>query len=198
VGLGRCEIGQDRQLTDDVWARLDPGAGRLSRRQAGRTVLAALVVATLTGAFAVAWHGWVEPRLRLVNLHATGVSAGRLATRQMEYTYSLEIANRGPAVTILAMGADAPGLVLLAARPMAVTEVDSVTGWHALPWPLTMDRGQVVHVDLVYRTTDCARIGHAGALPVTLDRWWGRQHAQVDTGDFPDWLGDFAEQACRA
>jgi hypothetical protein len=185
------------ELTDEVWARLDAGAGRLPRRRTLIVALTGLLVAVLTGGSVIGWHEMSTSRLRLVGWSMTGTAAGQSGVATgWEYTYSMEIANEGRALTIAAIGRDFPGLTLVAARPMAVTEVDSVTGYHALSWPVTLSSGETARFDLVYRTAGCAEGPAEADIPVTLNRWWGGQRQHVDVGSGGDWAHTLPRPGC--
>jgi hypothetical protein len=188
---------QDGELTDEVWAQLDAGADRLPRRRTMLVALAGLLVAVLTGGSVLAWHELITPRLRLAGWSMTGGGASPSGTpTTWEYTYSMEIANDGPTLTIAAMGRSFPGVTLVEARLMAVTEADPATGYHPLPWPVTLHHGQTARFDLVYRGTGCARGPLAADIPVTLNRRWGTQHGHVDVNFDRNWARTVPAPGC--
>jgi hypothetical protein len=139
----------DVLLTDDVWERLDPSTGRLSRRDRRRCQLAtAVVIALVVGAGFVSWAGYLQPRLVA---EATGLDT---AAGPRTFTVLLEVRNDGlRPVDLLEVGRSGPGLELIGS-----------TGGHA-----RLPGRSVAPVTLTYRVTDCdAVLQRQWAIPVRI------------------------------
>ena len=166
---------RDEALTDDVWARLDPHAGRLSRRSVLRLWAAsAAAILLLIAAVGVYLTGFVTPRV-----HAVGSSFSMerpvdvSAATPVVITLHFTLDNRGSStVAIKSLGGPLTG---------DLRQLTFVSTWN-LPRSLPSDTGQEVTV--TYRLTSCNGFPSAaefpvGRLPLTVDRWWGTQHLMV-------------------
>jgi hypothetical protein len=149
------------RVSDEVWRRLDPNAGRLRGPLSGRTsvVLAALIPSL---AVAVWWSGLIVPKLVWPNgsWWAESTPGGTV------YVH-VEVANGGvvPA-TVLRAGDSGPGYQLIGLQGSL---------------PAELGRGESVPFTLVYRVTDCDALPHGSfALPVVIRRFWGEQTVDVN------------------
>ena len=145
-----------RIFSDEVWAQLDPRAGRLSRRAKARVWLAGALALALAVGFVAIWRaGLIAPRL--------GVEPGVMSYDEApggQITFTVTIENRGRfPVSVLKVGGDEPGLRLV-----------RVEG----DLPTTLDPGQRASVTLEYRITDCGVVpDDLGPVPVRVERPWG-------------------------
>lgn len=166
---------RDEALTDDVWARLDPHAGRLSRRSVLRLWAAgAAAILVLIAGVGVYLTGFVTPRV-----HADGSSFSMerpvdvSTTTPVVITLHFTLDNRGSStVAIKSLGGPLAG---------DVRQLSFVSTWN-LPRTLPPATGQEVTV--TYRLTSCNAFPTAaelpiGRVPLTVDRWWGTQHLMV-------------------
>jgi hypothetical protein len=154
-------------VSDEVWARLDPYAGQLSRRTAVLGQIAIVAAVLLVVAAALIWRaGIVVPRL----VWPEGITEWEEdpAGARVRIT----VANSGwAAVTVLDIGRSGPGLELL-----DVEGPDRAPS----PFPVTLRPGEEVTAVLVYRITDCDAT-LVGDWPVTaqVDRPWGTVTVEV-------------------
>jgi hypothetical protein len=161
-------------VSDEVWAELDPRAGRLSREATRRLVIGVLVVLALVASGGLAWQsGLILPRVVWPETAGWGASSG-----PGTISHQLVMENQGwTPVTLTGAGRDGPGLTL--------DRVFTV-------FPVTLKPGQQITIDLTYRITDCAAITRdPWPVPVRIDRWWGEQTAYLDlptmtSDDAPD------------
>ncbi|MEU3454781.1 hypothetical protein ABZ671_14420 [Micromonospora sp. NPDC006766] len=141
-------------IVDEVWHRLNPDAGRMTRRAARRLAVSLLAVAALAGAGLVLWHiGIVVPRLNADG--RTGGFGYEISPAERSFAYQVNIRNDGKVTLVVqAVGAEGPGLEL--------TERTILTGAPpVLPrgtLPITLHPGQEIGVRLGYRVTDCAAV----------------------------------------
>ena len=171
-------------LTDEVWARLDPHAGRLSWRQTRRLWQAVFACVVLLGAGLLGWRaGLIAPRFEPPD--AQNWSA-EFDAQAGEFTMHLPLMNQGALTeTVLAVGRPGPGLTLL---PPA----DS--------FPLTLAHNTGQDVSLRYRVTDCAAVP-AGEwpIPVRVSRPWGSVTVDLrgpSIGGNTPWQRKLADGAC--
>lgn len=146
-------------LTDDVWMRLDPHAGRLTRRGAVRMWALVLACCLLgVAALAVFRSGLVTPRLERDDFAGWSSSVERRFV-----TVQLPIVNRGwRTETVLGVGRDGPGLAL--EPPLA---------GH---FPVAIPPGTGVAITLRYQVTSCAAVPQGDwPVPVRVSRPWGVQ-----------------------
>lgn len=161
-------------VSDEVWAQLDPRAGRLSRR--GRLALAgatALTAAAVVAGYALLAGGTVWPRLSVESDWSGHFSPGR-----HNFSETLTIDNDGWAgARIVSVGAP---------RGLRVTGVDGLDG--------EVGAGGSAALTVHYLVTDCAR---PPAEPVTLllhvDRWWGTATVRLRP---PDQVPSLITPAC--
>jgi hypothetical protein len=185
-------------VSDEVWAELDPNAGRLSHQSFRRLVLGFLALLALVASGGLVWQsGLILPRVGWPFTAGWGGSSG-----PGTFSHDLVLENQGwTPVTLTGVGRDGPGLKL--------DRVFTV-------FPLTLKPGQQVTINLTYRITDCAAVTRdAWPVPVRIDRWWGEQTAYVDlptmtsddapgsysySGENPyavQWQYAFADRACH-
>ncbi|GAA1833725.1 hypothetical protein GCM10009682_60180 [Luedemannella flava] len=168
-------------LSDEVWARLDPHEGRLTRRTALRlwlTIGAAMLVAS--AGFAAWWAGLVTPRVAWPGSSAYGMDVETRGT----FRYHLLVANEGLTdVTVTGVGRSGPGLRLTGTSGAGVT----------------LGPGAQSIIVLEYEVTDCAAVP-TGAWPVPVQvTWlWGDRtvdvqpdtHLSADAPDSFSYTGD--------
>ncbi|MEU8261488.1 hypothetical protein AB0C02_12820 [Micromonospora sp. NPDC048999] len=174
-------------IADEVWRRLDPDAGRMTRRGARRLAVSLLAVAVLAGAGLVLWSiGIVVPRLRAIE--ASGFLA-QINPEERSFAYGVHIRNDGQvSVVVQAVGAEGPGLELTDARNLEGT------------LPTTLHPGEVIEIRLGYRVTDCTAVSTEDwPIPVRVKGPLGAHTVDVMPptlrlpGEAPDetmWSGD--------
>ena len=144
-------------LTDEVWAQLDPHAGRLSRRQARRMWAAVLACLVLAVSGLYLWRaGLVVPRVE-----RDGLMGGFEASVEGRgFSIGVPLMNNGQLTeTVVGVGASGPGLTLL---PSADT----------FPRTLAPHTGELLI--LRYAVTDCAAVPAGDwPVPVRVSRPWG-------------------------
>ncbi len=174
-------------VTDQVWSRLDPSAGRLSRRTAVRGSVAVAVALVLLVAGSLVWSaGLVVPRLVWPN-------DGRDWEENPDWVrvHVLVLNDGSWPVTVRDIGRSGPGMQLL-----------GVEGWERgtpSPFPVTLAAHTGIGATLVYRVTDCAGYPR-GSWPVTavVERPWGVMTVDVVPGhDWPQWQEDIVSTWCR-
>jgi hypothetical protein len=168
-------------IPDQVWQRLDPDAGRLSRRATVRlwvAIGAALVL--YCGGYLVWSTGLVVPHLVWPSNVMEFETRDRGITR-----VDVLIANYGlSAVTVLEVGRSGPGMELLG--------VDGAL-------PITLASSEGASFELTYRITDCDATPR-GSWPVTavVARPWGALTVDVEPShEWPHWQEQLVESACR-
>jgi hypothetical protein len=152
-------------VSDEVWARLDPKAGRLSAR--GRWALAGaavLVTAAVAGLWLVQSAGLVRPRLSLENGGWTAGTANP-STRAVEETTTVD--NDG----------------------WTAVRVESVTGVAAGPRvvgvegvPVTIPAHGSATITVHYRVTRCAPPPTSLGFGLRVARWWGTETIGLGSG----------------
>ncbi len=187
----------DALLTDEVWARLDPHAGRLTRRAALRLWLVVLACAVLAAGGLVGWRsGMVVAR---IETDTFGSWSG--GSESLTIDVNVPVVNRGwRTETVVGAGRSGPGLNLQPAL--------------AGLFPLTLAPGQGTSIPLRYDVTSCADVPQGDwPVPVRVRRPWGPQTVYVRgpglsvgapnmveyTGRNPyeqPWQRVFAHQAC--
>jgi len=148
------------RLSPEVWARLDPHAGRLSRTSRGLWAAGVAVYLCLLAAGGYGYmSGWWSESIEAGSVTGGGDSdLGR-----WEMTVVLRDLGFG-GQRIVAVGRSGAGLRL-----------ESVQGL-----PVELGRGGRADVTLVYRLEDCsAREAGAWPVPVTVDRPWGTSRIDV-------------------
>jgi hypothetical protein len=173
-----------RAVSDEVWRRLNPNTGRLSRASTVRLWVALLVAVTVfVGGTAATGLGAFTPRLVWSpNPPASGWFEG-----SDEFWAKVLFFNFGQsAVTVLDVGRPSPGLELLRA-----------SAEHTLP--MTLRPGNSVWVHLTYRVTDCAAVLADEPSPVAVvDRPWGPQTLQVGAASpGHPWYWPSLDEICR-
>ena len=161
-------------LTDVVWASLDPHAGRLSRRQAGRMWAAVLACLILFACGVYAWRGGlVVPRVERDDLMGGFVSS----VEGRGFSIGVPLVNNGQLTeTVLGVGASGPGLTLL---PSTDT----------YPRTLAPHTGELL--TLHFAVTDCAAVRDGPwPVPVRVSRPWGTVTLHVAGPTFPDYPGE--------
>jgi len=154
-------------ISDEVWRRLDPSAGALSRRTVIRMWAAAAAAVLLVIVGMQIWRtGIVVPRL----VWPEGLTQFEENPDWVRVQIVVSNAGQFP-VTVRDVGRSGPGLELL-----------GVEGWERSPspFPTTLQPGEGVGATLVYRITDCDG-APAGDWPVTalVDRPWGTMTVEV-------------------
>jgi hypothetical protein len=180
------------RIPDEVWHRLDPGAGRLSRRTAIRLWAAiAAALALLVAATVVWWTGLVAPRL----VWSEGPSQWSTTVDGVVHVeFDMINVGRFP-VTVLGVGRSGPGLQFLGiATGPDETDAPQAVG----PFPVTLQADNGIAVWLVYRITSCAAMP-AGSWPVTavVQRPWGTMTVDVPEGRlYGPWQTQIAHPWC--
>jgi hypothetical protein len=179
-----------RPVPDEVWQRLDPRAGVLSRRAVIRNWIALAMALVLFIAGALVWRsGVIAPRLvwpdgmRAWSLHQSGLARVQFL-----------VFNAGWApVTVLEVGRSAPGLELVR------VDGGDVDFPAASPLPITLAPGTGIGVVLVYRVSDC-ETPPRGDWPVTarVQRPWGVMTVDVlsDAPAGSPWQEDLVDLWC--
>jgi hypothetical protein len=147
-------------VTDEVWASLDPMAGRLSRRTV-RRFLAASAVTLGFGIVAglLLWQGLLSPRI------SAQIGGGGTRIGSSQVTVQLELINHGPRPVQIASLAASSGL-----------ELTSATG---LPHRLGAHSSRDVTVRV--RIVDCSAVrSGSGSLDLRIDRFWGHTTKRID------------------
>ncbi|QFY06227.1 hypothetical protein GBF35_05645 [Nonomuraea phyllanthi] len=152
-------------ISDEVWVRLDPGAGMVRRIPLGRWVLAAIAVL-------LAWVAWtsgaIVPRLSYEpgGHSRTWPRVDEIGRRTgATLTLAHDVANTGRLpVTVTAVGVRAESLA-----------IDSATLPDGSTLPLTIPPGGRITLTLVLTATDCrAAISKEAPLVLDVETWWGR------------------------
>jgi hypothetical protein len=162
-------------VSDEVWAQLDPRAGRLTR--SGRlalTVSAVAAIALIVGIWAAGVSGVVRPRLS-----ATGWSA---TTGPVTVVETVTAANTGWTTARLTS----------VATPTAGLRIEGVRGL-----PVHVRSGASARIIVRIAVTDCAN-PPSGWIPlqVRASHWWGTTSAALaePSGGGPP----LAAEACHA
>lgn len=148
------------RVSDEVWRRLNPCAGGLSRRTRRRLLGAAILVVLLIVAGGYGWHlGLLTPRLR------AGMNSYSTSPDQVTVDLTLTNGNASAPVEVRDLGRGGPGLEL----------IDSIGSTSDILAP-----GEAMTVTLVYRITDCDEVPRESwPVPVEVARWWGIQTVDV-------------------
>ena len=173
-------------VSDEVWAQLDPHAGRLSWRTVVLNWVTIVGAVLLVIAGALVWRtGIVVPRLAWPGLHQWQEDPAWVRVW-------ITVVNRGrvPA-TIVDVGRSGPGLELL-----DVEGPDRAPS----PFPVTLGAGEGVTAVLVYRITDCDATP-VGDWPLTavVDRPWGTMTVEVpiESSTVLPWQEHVVSSWCR-
>ena len=165
-------------LTDEVWAELNPHAGRLTRRQSILVCLmiaVALLLVAISGG--IVRSGFITPRLRgdgsrFAMVMPVEVSAATPATLSLTF---ILYNDGGMTVSLRSVGASTGALRLIDRRNV--------------PAALQPSTGQ--EVTLVYQFSSCDDFFHTLGLsqassrkygvpvPIEVNRWWGVQHLEL-------------------
>jgi hypothetical protein len=181
-----------KRVSDEVWQRLDPDAGRMSRRELARLwlVIGAAVVVLIGGS--TVWRtGLVVPRLVW-----TGGTQASYHTVDRVARVGVDLLNAGRfPVTVGSVGRSDPGLQFLGTATGPNAD-DPMTR----PFPVTLEPDNGIVLWLVYRVTDCASLSTA-SWPVTaiVERPWGSMTVDLDRdGSWPEpWQRQIAHFACE-
>jgi hypothetical protein len=148
-------------VSDDVWALLDPHAGRLTHRSVRTVKLGAVALVVVIVAFVVqGWLGILSPRLSSDG--GSGISS-RNGSRTL--TIDFQLLNSGPVSEHLAGLSSSANL-----RVAAV---------HGLPAHLAAHAAAQLEVRVV--VTNCrAELAKPGSLSVQVDRPWGHVSKRLD------------------
>ena len=190
-----------RMVSDEVWAQLDPHAGRLTRRATVRLWVTIVLAIMLVAAGVLVWRsGLLAPRLEWPR--SAGYFTEANHGPQPVFLHSVTVVNEGwTPVTVLSAGRDGPGLTL--------TEVRDA-------FPVTLGAGDEVEFVVVYRVTDCSAVPtQRWPVPVRVRGWYGERTVYVGlptrpgpgapeqyqfTGQDPyavEWQRALADMACH-
>jgi hypothetical protein len=173
-------------LSDEVWAQLDPHAGRLSRRGMLRLWLAiAVALAVIVGLGVALRGGIVSPQLAFEPTNGNGSSKGAISAQSpATWNQNVTVTNNGwLSVTITKIGGDLPGARLASIQSL----------------PVRIAPHQHVDLTLTYSIVDCppgtgssldgmTTTYYSGTptVPLTVRRFWGSQRVKA-TVDEPEW-----------
>jgi len=171
-------------ISDEIWVRLDPGAGMVREIGFGRWFLAGIAALLV----AAAWvSGAIGPRLSgedggIAHAYVTRDEIGRPRGAEAEIEWSVRNDGWLP-VTITGIGVpDSDLYTLRTAKP----------GDGGLP--RSIPPGGSMSLTLVLSAGDCPAMKEAAVpLVVEVDRWWGRTTADVATESGPDWFSSSCE-----
>lgn len=174
-------------VSDEVWARLDPQAGRLKWHNVLRNWVTIAVAVLLVIAGALVWRtGIVVPRL----VWPDGLQQWEENPDWVRIWIAVGNVGRFD-VTVLDVGQSGPGFELLG--------VEGV-GRAPSPFPVTLAPGEDVDAVLVYRITDCHE-APVGKWPLTarVDRPWGAMTVEVpaESEPIPTWQEHVISTWCR-
>jgi hypothetical protein len=168
-------------VSDEVWHRLDPHAGRLSRASLRRLWRATGVALTVAALAVLGWQsGAAVPRLEISRDAGLEYGVGPGGSLYVVYT----VKNVG-LTTVTVTGAGRGGVGL---------ELTDVVG----PFPTTLEPGEQMTFRLVYRLTACVTgPGTAWRVPVRVTWWWAERTVELE----PPWPGngwqrDLADVVC--
>ncbi len=175
-------------VSDEVWRRLDPGAGKLTRRSTVRLWIAVGVALALLLAGNTLWRaGLVVPRLAW----PVGLQEWEENPQWVRVKVQLENTGWWP-VTVRSIGRSGAGLELLGVEGAFQTGEPS-------PFPVRLEPGERVEATLVYRVTDCTGYPRE-PWPVTaeVDRPWGAMTVEVaEDWHHSLWHVDVVQTWCR-
>jgi len=161
------------EVSDEVWHRLDPAAGRLDRRTVWRLRLGIAVVSALLTVAALVWYSGVAvPRVRW-----SEEGGFMWATGPDFVSQAVHVVNDGwLPVSIVGAGRSGPGLELVAVQDGPPDPVMVRTN----PLPYVLRPGQSLTLVVVYRITDCSVITKdPWPVPVRVQRPWGTQTVYI-------------------
>jgi hypothetical protein len=171
----RPTLSPDQVVSDEVWAQLDPNAGRLTRRTVAKMV-ATLVATILVGIAGLAVYrgGYLTPRLRA---DGATVSFERPVAVSSEHPILLavnfELTDHGnTGVTVRSLGGD-------------VGPWKFVSTWNL---PSHLAPAEAVIVKVTYRLDSCDGLPTSEDLPsfqipMVVQHWWGSQHLRLPVAD---------------
>ena len=175
-------------VSDPVWRRLDPGAGKLTRRSTIRLWIAVGVGLALLLAGNTLWRaGLVVPRLAW----PVGLQAWEENPQGVRVKVQSENTGWWP-VTVRSIGRSGAGLELLGVEGAFETRGPS-------PFPVYLEPGERVEATLVYRVTDCeGYLREPWLVTAEVDRPWGAMTVEVaeEPNRFP-WHADIVQTWCR-
>ena len=154
-------------VTDEVWAELDPHAGRLSGRGVAVVWLAVFAALTLSlVSAATSYDGLVvsqlNAQLKESPPHTPDVDPYVVTPGRITLTVVLRNDGKVP-VTVIALGSRA--------RPL----VSPVT------WPIEIAPGRQIEVRLAYEIPDCGRFPTGPyTFPIEMRHWWGTEHRSIE------------------
>ena len=159
-----------RQVSDEVWAELDPSAGRLSRRTARRLWLAAAVAAVAALVYAFAWSSGIIPPELVATDSGWQVNrdvVGDADTQNPSVTRNISIRNEGwTPVRILNIAVGEPDR-----RP--ATELERF-------YPRLLRPGDSAYLPVAWPSYDClATLGERWTAAVVVERSFGTWTVEV-------------------
>lgn len=164
-------------VSDDVWNRLDPRAGALSRAQSRRlTWSAAAGAVVIIAAIFLNLSGLIHARIVMPEDRSDG---GAAYTDTKTIARQVVVHNEGwTTVRVTGIGKDGPGLRLLGPDdPGGPNKNSEIPG--ARP-PFDLHAGQTVTMAVIYKITDCAAVSDGPfPVPVRVDSLWGTQTVSI-------------------
>jgi hypothetical protein len=151
-------------VADDIWRKLDPGAGRLSRATARRLLLGSLIGVLVLALLGAVWRSGLV--VAQIEFPRYGGGYGWEVGPGQPVAQTLAARNSGlTAVTLLGAGRDMPGMRLTAVEPT---------------FPVLIPPGGEVQLTVRYQVTDCAAVPtDEWPVPVQVQMWWGEQTAYL-------------------
>ena len=160
-------------VSDEVWQRLDPVAGRLPRRSVRRLRVIIAAASVLVTVAALVWYsGAAVPRLRW-----SEEGGFMWATGPDFVSQAVHVVNDGwLTVSIVGAGRSGPGLKLIAVQDGPPDPVMVRSN----PLPHVLQPGESLTLVVVYRITDCSVITtDPWPVPVRVQRPWGTQTVDI-------------------
>lgn len=175
-------------MSDEVWAQLDPKAGRLTAR--GRRALAAgvaFVAALLAAALVVALSGAVWPRLALIG---GGWQQAGSEPGSRVISVGVEVDNHGWTAARITGVAAPPGLRVTRVEGASVTPATpddpGGAGRPDSALPITVPVHGQVSLTVFYSVVSCAEPApNPERMRVEVSRWWGTASVGLDLGRLP-------------
>ncbi|NUT33222.1 MAG: hypothetical protein HOV79_09120 [Hamadaea sp.] len=170
-------------VSDDVWARLDRNAGRMSRRGLRMLLAAALALGIAAVLVMLGWRTAVTPVE--LDWRAGADAEGHPNPTRFWQGFTLRNGGLLP-VTVTGFGGETTGL--------------RYTGTQQDPLPLRIEPSESVYVRISYDVTACDTVpAEPMPIQVTVARPWGEQTVPVVPVSFGDhgWQHAMAEMACH-